>query len=240
MDVEEGAVNATNGKLPEPTPSVADAPAAAEVPAGTDGDKSADNVSAPSPPSADGKGAEAAAHASTGSAAATNKGSEEGTVADATGKGATEKESSKEDNKEDGSKDKGSEKEGGKDDKDKDNEKDADKEKKREKEKPKKHYRVDDRLLAACRYFDHTGAGYIRADDLRRLLHVLDRDLPHWLIREAASMLASESGRSRHSKIAFRDIYSEEVLAPTTTAAPASTPDKAGGDKDSTAAAAGK
>ncbi len=35
------------------------------------------------------------------------------------------------------------------------------------------------------------GAGYIRCEDLRRLLHCLDRDLPHWLVREVASLLVS-------------------------------------------------
>jgi hypothetical protein len=35
------------------------------------------------------------------------------------------------------------------------------------------------------------GASYIRVDDLRRLLHVLGRGLPHWLVREAAGVLAT-------------------------------------------------
>ena len=35
------------------------------------------------------------------------------------------------------------------------------------------------------------GASYIKVDDLRRLLHVLGRGLPHWLVREAAGVLAT-------------------------------------------------
>ena len=35
------------------------------------------------------------------------------------------------------------------------------------------------------------GANYIRVDDLRRLMHVLGRGLPHWLVREAAGVLAT-------------------------------------------------
>lgn len=35
------------------------------------------------------------------------------------------------------------------------------------------------------------GANYIKVDDLRRLLHVLGRGLPHWLVREAAGVLAT-------------------------------------------------
>ncbi len=35
------------------------------------------------------------------------------------------------------------------------------------------------------------GAGYIRVDDLRRLLHVLGRGLPHWLVRECTGLLAT-------------------------------------------------
>ena len=34
------------------------------------------------------------------------------------------------------------------------------------------------------------GCGYFRVDDLRRLLHVMGRGLPHWLVREAAGLLA--------------------------------------------------
>lgn len=35
------------------------------------------------------------------------------------------------------------------------------------------------------------GANWIRVEDLRRLLHALGRGLPHWLVREAAGVLAT-------------------------------------------------
>ena len=52
----------------------------------------------------------------------------------------------------------------------------------------RKRFKHDDTVLAACRYFDRTGAGYIRSDDLRRILHCYGAS---WPLREVRDLVAA-------------------------------------------------
>ena len=57
------------------------------------------------------------------------------------------------------------------------------------------------------RYFDRSGAGYLKVDDLRRLLHNLGAGLPHRLVKELATVAADASGsRGRGERAYYRDI----------------------------------
>jgi len=47
-------------------------------------------------------------------------------------------------------------------------------------------------VFRSCRYFDRTGCGYIKPDDLRRALHNLGSHAPHRLIREVVSMVVDK------------------------------------------------
>lgn len=79
--------------------------------------------------------------------------------------------------------------------------------------KKKKKYRVDEDLLLAFRYFDKTGCGYIKADDLRRLLHNLGRCMAPRCVRELVSAVVDRSTRykERDSRVYYRDLTDKEI-----------------------------
>ena len=58
------------------------------------------------------------------------------------------------------------------------------------------------------RYFDKSGCGYIKVDDMRRLLHNLGAGLPHRLVKDLASVAADTSGgsRGRGERVYYREI----------------------------------
>ena len=84
-----------------------------------------------------------------------------------------------------------------------------------------------------CRFFDRTGCGYIKVDDLRRLLHSLGLGLTHRTVKElvgaaldasARASAAASSGRSGGAaadRIYYRDLTDKEVPLPPAAAAAA-------------------
>ena len=63
------------------------------------------------------------------------------------------------------------------------------------------------------RYFDRTGCGYIKVEDLRRLMHSLGAGLPHRLVKEVVAAAAeSGSSRWRGERVYYRDLTDKEVL----------------------------
>eukprot|EP00803_Ostreobium_quekettii_P006031 evm.model.scf_3803.1 EVM.evm.TU.scf_3803.1 scf_3803:4028-11146(+) len=79
--------------------------------------------------------------------------------------------------------------------------------------KKKKRYRVDEKLLLAFRYFDRTGCGYIRCEDLRRMLHNLGRSVPPRTVRELVANVADRSMRykEREPRVYYRDLTDKEI-----------------------------
>lgn len=57
---------------------------------------------------------------------------------------------------------------------------------------------------AACRYFDKTGTGYLRVEDLRRILHNLGHSLPHRAIKALAQGVADPHGGWRGERVYYR------------------------------------
>lgn len=51
----------------------------------------------------------------------------------------------------------------------------------------------------STRYFDRTGCGYLRIEDLRRILHNLHTCLPHRTVRDLAALYLSSSSSDRKS-----------------------------------------
>jgi len=56
-----------------------------------------------------------------------------------------------------------------------------------------------------------TGAGYIKLDDLRRLLHALGAGLPQWLVKELTSNVADLARRGRPDRVYYRDLTDVEI-----------------------------
>lgn len=56
-----------------------------------------------------------------------------------------------------------------------------------------------------------SGAGYIRTDDLRKILHNLGSGLPNWLVKELTSNVADLARRGRPDRIYYRDLTDIEV-----------------------------
>ncbi|KAK9904952.1 hypothetical protein WJX75_006352 [Coccomyxa subellipsoidea] len=85
----------------------------------------------------------------------------------------------------------------------------------KDKEKKKKRYKVDDELLLAFRYFDRNCCGYIKVDDLRRIVTNLGHALSLRTVKElclnVAGAPSSTVGRARQDRIYYRDITDKEV-----------------------------
>ena len=62
----------------------------------------------------------------------------------------------------------------------------------------------------SCRFFDRTGCGYLKTDDLRRLLHSLGLALPNRTVRELVAGVADQSGRYKGERVYYRDITDKE------------------------------
>jgi Ca2+-binding EF-hand superfamily protein len=56
------------------------------------------------------------------------------------------------------------------------------------------------------------GTGYIRVEDLRRILHNLGAALPNWLVKELTTNVADTSSRHRADRVYYRDLTDKEVV----------------------------
>lgn len=67
--------------------------------------------------------------------------------------------------------------------------------------------------MCACRYFDRTGCGYIKCEDLCRMLHNLGRSMPPRTIRELVANVADRSMRykEREPRVYYRDLTDKEI-----------------------------
>eukprot|EP01025_Chloroclados_australasicus_P017103 TRINITY_DN1870_c1_g1_i2.p1 TRINITY_DN1870_c1_g1~~TRINITY_DN1870_c1_g1_i2.p1 ORF type:complete len:1059 (+),score=244.46 TRINITY_DN1870_c1_g1_i2:368-3178(+) len=92
-------------------------------------------------------------------------------------------------------------KEEDKDRKDKDNDK-----KPEQKEERQKVREVDEKLLWAFRYFDQTGAGYFKVEDLRRLVHCLGHCLSSKIVKDLVLNVAEAKGRHKYERVYYRDL----------------------------------
>lgn len=63
------------------------------------------------------------------------------------------------------------------------------------------------------RYFDKTGTGYLRVEDLRRILHNLDQGLPHRAIKALVAAVADPHGAYRGERVYYRYVL-RVVLCP--------------------------
>jgi hypothetical protein len=62
-------------------------------------------------------------------------------------------------------------------------------------------------LPIPCRYFDKTGTGYLRVEDLRRILHNLDQGLPHRAIKALVAAVADPHGAYRGERVYYRYVW---------------------------------
>ena len=58
------------------------------------------------------------------------------------------------------------------------------------------------------------GAGYIRTDDLRKLLHNLGAGLPHWLVKDLVANVTDLGRRGRPERVYYREITDVEIKEP--------------------------
>eukprot|EP00887_Chlorella_sp_A99_P007056 scaffold2.g7056.t1 len=68
-------------------------------------------------------------------------------------------------------------------------------------------------LLLAFRYFDKTGAGYFRVDDMRRLLDNLGVGLHHSVVKDLALTVSDPSGRYKNERIHYAQLCETETRA---------------------------
>lgn len=59
-------------------------------------------------------------------------------------------------------------------------------------------------FLVCRRYFDKTGTGYLRVEDLRRILHNLGHSLPHRAIKALVQGVADPHGGWRGERVYYR------------------------------------
>lgn len=57
---------------------------------------------------------------------------------------------------------------------------------------------------APGRYFDKTGTGYLRVEDMRRIMHNLGAGLPHRAVRGLVHGVADPTGGWRGERIYYR------------------------------------
>ena len=57
----------------------------------------------------------------------------------------------------------------------------------------------------------HAGVGYMKVDDLRRLLHGLGAGLPQWLVKELTSNVTDLARRGRTDRVYYRDLTDVEI-----------------------------
>jgi hypothetical protein len=81
-----------------------------------------------------------------------------------------------------------------------------------EERKVEKKVVVDEELLLAYRYFDKNRVGYLKSDDIRRLLHCLGKFLSHRNVKDIVACAVSESSKSsRDDRIVYRNFTEKEV-----------------------------
>lgn len=71
---------------------------------------------------------------------------------------------------------------------------------------------TDQELLQAYRYFDRNRTNYLKAEDLRRLLHCLGLQLSHRNVKDLVSCAISESGKSRDERVMYRSFTDKEEV----------------------------
>lgn len=83
------------------------------------------------------------------------------------------------------------------------------------KQKQKQHSNMALNITAAStirrRYFDRTGVGYIRSEDLRRLLLSLGLGLSVRVVKDLVERVADPSGRHKGERVYYRDLVDKEV-----------------------------
>jgi len=61
-------------------------------------------------------------------------------------------------------------------------------------------------LTAAFRYFDKTGTGYLRCEDLRRIVHNLGLQLPHRRVRTLVLGVSELTGRFKGERVMYKEL----------------------------------
>lgn len=75
---------------------------------------------------------------------------------------------------------------------------------------------TDEHLIAAFRYFDRTGAGYIRDDDMEVILHNLGMCLSRHSVQQVLSHATTEYS-AKSARVYYERIAEKEVpIAPPT------------------------
>ncbi|KAL2613073.1 hypothetical protein R1flu_024765 [Riccia fluitans] len=80
-----------------------------------------------------------------------------------------------------------------------------------EKKVDKKHVMNRD-VLQAYRYFDRNRVGFLKADDLRRILHGLGKFLSQRNVKDLVACAVSESCKSREERIVYRSFTEKDAL----------------------------
>ena len=70
---------------------------------------------------------------------------------------------------------------------------------------------ADGMCRLTCGHVQCPGVGYIKLDDLRRLLHALGAGLPQWLIKELTSNVTDLARRGRPDRVYYRDVTDAEI-----------------------------
>eukprot|EP00243_Klebsormidium_subtile_P011602 TRINITY_DN6651_c0_g1_i2.p2 TRINITY_DN6651_c0_g1~~TRINITY_DN6651_c0_g1_i2.p2 ORF type:complete len:237 (+),score=107.62 TRINITY_DN6651_c0_g1_i2:684-1394(+) len=98
-------------------------------------------------------------------------------------------------------------------DESKDDKAKEDKEKDEGEKKARKQYHVNWELVKVFRFFDKSKSGYLKADDLKRILHNLNKFLSQRHVKDLVTSALSETRSARDDRIAYRDLTDVEVSA---------------------------
>ncbi|BBN17937.1 hypothetical protein MPTK1_7g18160 [Marchantia polymorpha subsp. ruderalis] len=77
--------------------------------------------------------------------------------------------------------------------------------------KPEKKHIMDRDVLQAYRYFDRNRVGYLKADDLRRILHGLGKFLSQRNVKDLVACAVTESSKSRDERIVYRSFTEKDA-----------------------------
>ncbi|KAH7424227.1 hypothetical protein KP509_12G096000 [Ceratopteris richardii] len=75
----------------------------------------------------------------------------------------------------------------------------------------KKSLQVDEELMKAFRYFDRNRLNYLKAEDLRRLVHILGKCLTRKWVKDLTATALNES-RSKDDCLYYRSLAEKEIL----------------------------
>eukprot|EP00955_Chlamydomonas_euryale_P005978 63723-Chlamydomonas_euryale.AAC.1 len=70
--------------------------------------------------------------------------------------------------------------------------------------------------LFTCRFFDRGGSGYLRTDDLKRILHAVGLQLPHRAVKALVAAAAAGGGGAGSDRVHYRalcDLPAEEAAS---------------------------